>query len=629
MSPSKSASSYSHDNSTMYHGSSNSNNTDGKLQRDRSNETNTTATISSLSGIYSSDLLKEIYALSESESDSEYDAHNYSNDYNIVNISKDHSLLGKNDHNEEIEHTYDRDNMDIIDEVDLDADSESTTVASNQVPYPTPYINTSSFPAIIKNSSWTNDKPFDEESIADSLMNMSDVGDSTKSTVLPSYYSNNNIPVKEYYILPPPSPISLPSPPPTPSRISGHHVDHIIEISPDSETEVSAGRVAWTGRRVMDKSLLDQTSLASSSVFTSDAADAAALAGGAVAKGPTRSTVTSVNSRDRSYRSDKTEQSRRRLKVCVLAGCVVSLLCLIVVVVSVALAGKNRNVDPTSSVAQNGQTTASNSNNNSNVIESPASSLRATSSPSAVPVMTQIPDEPVATDEDIAAESTPVIEEPVPAEENIPSESTPMTEEPVVADEDAASDAAAWVDETPSPSGSPTVQPTPAPTPDPTAAPTPEPTPEPTPNPTADPTVRPTEAGTAATTSSLTCASRVSVNQDCYFMSENVLVVDFDNCDPQPDDWIGVYPNGADFVEESSGLELLTDNWITWAWTCGDQACDVSPTTNSFAFSVDPEDPAYELFELRAFLIRASSNGPPYQVMAKSEPFALADPCNP
>jgi hypothetical protein len=609
LSPNKGANNYNsnNNNSFIYHGSNNNNNNNNNnndklhIVRDRTNETQTTAgesqgTISSLSGIYSTDLLKNIYALSESESDSEYDAHNYSTDY-IVSISKDNNLLDSHD-----------ESMEIIDEVDLDAASQSTTVTSNQIPYlnPSPYAS-HSFPAIVKNSSWVDDKPFDEESI----LNMSDVGVGNKAAVLPSYYSNNTTPVKEY-ILPPPSPGSVPSPPPTPFR-NGHHVDEILEISPDAETGRSLGSVAWARDNVKDVSMLDNDeSVASYSTESGSSPVDMGAAGGA--KGPTRSTVSST-SRGRSFKSDQQRQSRR-LKICILAGCIVSLLCLIVIVVSVALANKKSDLDLSSSAAQSSQTaaptvdlsspaaqgsqTAAPTVDRGNITETPAPSLRATASPSQVPSATE-------------------------GQDSDPSDSAP------------------WVDSnnSPSPTGNPTEPPTPSPTPEPTPLPTPQPTqeptaqptPVPTPNPTAELTEvltqGPTEVLTQGLTESPTCSSRISVTQDCFFMGDSALVVEFENCDPQPDDWIGLYPDGSEFQEDSTGREFLTEDWLTWAWSCGDQSCEISPSANSFAFSVDPNDPAYNLLNLRAYLIRSSANGPPYTVVSKSEPFAVVDPCNP
>ncbi|KAG7363166.1 hypothetical protein IV203_026526 [Nitzschia inconspicua] len=548
-----------------YHGRSNDNDNDDKLHivRDRTNETQTTAgesqaTVSSLSGIYSTDLLKDVYALSGSESDSEYDAHDYSTDY-IVGISKEQNLKRNDDDDDDDD---DKDCMEIIDEVDLDAASECTTVTSNHMPYVTPYNNQSSFPAIVKNSSWVEDKPFDEESI----LNMSDVGVGNKATILPSYYSNNTIPIKEY-ILPPPAPMSLLSHSSTPIQ-TRRHVDEIIEISPDMETGRSLGRVAWAGTNV--KSSADIVSESSSTVYASTMPDGMTQDFGA--KGPNRSTVSST-SRDRSFKSDK-ELRFRRSKIFIFTGCLVALLCLIVIIVSVAMANKDRDVELSASAAESSQTPAPAAN--STVVESSAPSLRPTAPPS-----------------------------------EMPASATEVTE----AKDTVSPESAAWLDNSPSPTGNPTVQPAPEP-PEPTSEQSSESTPETTPD--------PTEAVTPAV-----CASRISVSQDCFFMSDNVLVVEFENCDPQPDDWIGLYPAGAEFVEESSGRELLTDNWVTWAWSCGDQACEVSPPANSFALSINPNDPTYNLFNLRAFLIRASASGPPYEVVAKTEPFTIVDPCNP
>jgi hypothetical protein len=147
-----------------------------RVVRDRTNETQTTAgeshgTVSSLSGIYSADLLKEIYPPSDSES--EYSGYNAAqvksneNDF-IVSISK---------------------NKKVFEEVDLDKCSDSTMVVGN-FHYTIPYINQPSMLDIVKSSSWMDDKPFDEESI----LNMSDLGDEkVDAATTSSYYSKNFI----------------------------------------------------------------------------------------------------------------------------------------------------------------------------------------------------------------------------------------------------------------------------------------------------------------------------------------------------------------------------------------------------------------------------------------------------
>lgn len=108
-------------------------------------------------------------------------------------------------------------------------------------------------------------------------------------------------------------------------------------------------------------------------------------------------------------------------------------------------------------------------------------------------------------------------------------------------------------------------------------------------------------------------------------MSETVLVISFENCSPQPDDWIGVYPDGAEFQQPGSPTEYLRDDWIDWVWTCGDRDCMGNPASTTFALPVDPNDPKYNMLNLRAYLVRSAAG--PTTVLAKSEPFQVIDPC--
>ena len=96
-------------------------------------------------------------------------------------------------------------------------------------------------------------------------------------------------------------------------------------------------------------------------------------------------------------------------------------------------------------------------------------------------------------------------------------------------------------DATPTPTAAPS---TPIPTATPTtSAPTERSTPSPTtPSPTASPTV---------------CVNSIETTTDCFNQGEEI-VVNFRNCNPRDDDWIGVYPDWAN--SENLGTALL------WSW---------------------------------------------------------------
>jgi hypothetical protein len=122
------------------------------------------------------------------------------------------------------------------------------------------------------------------------------------------------------------------------------------------------------------------------------------------------------------------------------------------------------------------------------------------------------------------------------------------------------------------------------------------------------------------------CSTNISVVQDCFFGIENVIVVNFENCKPEDEDWIGVYPDGTSFDDGSPTTEWTSYNYIDWAFTCGDTICDDSPLTYSFAFPAD-DNSAYDFLSLRVYLLRNTINGPPYEVIAKSEYFAPSQRC--
>lgn len=122
------------------------------------------------------------------------------------------------------------------------------------------------------------------------------------------------------------------------------------------------------------------------------------------------------------------------------------------------------------------------------------------------------------------------------------------------------------------------------------------------------------------------CSTNISVVQDCFFGTENVIVVTFENCNPKDEDWIGLYPNGISFDDGSPATEWTSYNYIDWAYTCGDTICEDSPLTHSFAFPKN-DISAYGFLSLRVYLLRNSIDGPPYEVIAKSESFAPSRRC--
>lgn len=122
------------------------------------------------------------------------------------------------------------------------------------------------------------------------------------------------------------------------------------------------------------------------------------------------------------------------------------------------------------------------------------------------------------------------------------------------------------------------------------------------------------------------CVTRISVVQECFFDVDNVLVVNFGNCDPQDGDWVGVYPAAASFIDETSGNEFVGNGMINWAFTCGDVDCNDSPFYNTFGFPTDHNN-GFSFESLEVYLLRNNVGTPEYEVVAKSEPFSPTVVC--
>lgn len=116
------------------------------------------------------------------------------------------------------------------------------------------------------------------------------------------------------------------------------------------------------------------------------------------------------------------------------------------------------------------------------------------------------------------------------------------------------------------------------------------------------------------------CVTKITVNQECFFKKDNVIVLNFRNCDPQDGDWVGLYPSATSFTNETSGIEFVGNDMLNWAFTCGDNDCDDSPFFNRFGFPTD-HNGGFGFASLQAYLIRNNVNSPEYEVIAKSEPF--------
>jgi hypothetical protein len=164
----------------------------------------------------------------------------------------------------------------------------------------------------------------------------------------------------------------------------------------------------------------------------------------------------------------------------------------------------------------------------------------------------------------------------------------------------------------------PTLEPSSGPTRPPIPATTPSPTPSPFIQTTAWPTTSPvTSLPTASPTprpSGCTTAG-ISRDKDCYSTGDDIIA-SFTNCNPAPDDWIGVYPASAD------PNNLGDPNNSLWVWLCGSKSsCDSSVDAGTVTF-----ENAGEVGKFKIYLVRRISGGP-YSAYAESESFEVGNSC--
>jgi hypothetical protein len=169
------------------------------------------------------------------------------------------------------------------------------------------------------------------------------------------------------------------------------------------------------------------------------------------------------------------------------------------------------------------------------------------------------------------------------------------------------------VSPTKAPTGQPSLVPrkqqTPRPTMSPTKAPTKSPTAKPTPG-RAKASPRPSPSSTEAPTS---CSAEIATDKDCYSNGEDVIM-NFKNCNEEPDDWIGVYLSGEDPTN-------LGDP-IAWMWACGDSVCQKSISAGTATFYEAKGSGNFQVF-----MIRRNTNGP-YEAYGSGNEFSFGPACD-
>ena len=120
-----------------------------------------------------------------------------------------------------------------------------------------------------------------------------------------------------------------------------------------------------------------------------------------------------------------------------------------------------------------------------------------------------------------------------------------------------------------------------------------------------------TQGATPVPTESATCANRIGTDGFCYNAFSPIFVF-FDNCDPLPDDWLGVYPAGSD--------PLNLPEPVFWVWTCGNQDCFAEIFSEAYTLNFNLAPGSYMLY-----LARQGNGFPPYQSYANSEEFIVVN----
>mmetsp|Transcript_14326 Transcript_14326/g.40768 ORF Transcript_14326/g.40768 Transcript_14326/m.40768 type:complete len:327 (+) Transcript_14326:375-1355(+) len=131
------------------------------------------------------------------------------------------------------------------------------------------------------------------------------------------------------------------------------------------------------------------------------------------------------------------------------------------------------------------------------------------------------------------------------------------------------------------------------------------------------PTQLPTTGDTASPTQAPTipCANLLTIDSTCY-ADPTSLALELTNCDPQEDDWVGIFPAPA------VTSDLMGDNYVAWAWTCGSRDCRESPSENQF----DMPLPELANGMYQAYLLRnTETNDGPFPTILASPVFEVTD----
>jgi hypothetical protein len=134
-----------------------------------------------------------------------------------------------------------------------------------------------------------------------------------------------------------------------------------------------------------------------------------------------------------------------------------------------------------------------------------------------------------------------------------------------------------------------------------------------------DPTTDSPTAAAVQTDTPTECVDLIASLTACYGPDDPFNVV-FSNCNPENDDWIGIYEAGQNF-------ESLP-NPPVWSWACGTRNCREAVSSGQLALSeVHAANGAWPLDQGSYVMILARNSAQPYTAFAVSEEFIVEEGC--
>lgn len=115
------------------------------------------------------------------------------------------------------------------------------------------------------------------------------------------------------------------------------------------------------------------------------------------------------------------------------------------------------------------------------------------------------------------------------------------------------------------------------------------------------------------------CVNAISALVACVAPGEDINTA-FLNCDPQDDDWVGIYAVGVDYS--------TLPNPPVWSWACGSRNCREAVSTQQMPLSsVHAATNAWPLQEGAYVLVLARNSAQPYTAFAISAEFSVQEGC--